>query len=312
LQLAGLPAKFSEMPDAKFTGGAGSAGQPKLDWAGRLQFSIATPSYRSSQWLRLCIASVADQAGVEYQHIVQDACSDDGTQNWLPRDTRVKAFIEKDEGMYDAINRGFDRATGDVLAYLNCDEQYLPGALQEVRDYLAAHPAVDAVVSDTVVTDREGNYVCHRHSLVPRRNQMWVRFAVLSCALFVRRHVIKELGIRFDTQWRALGDWHWVSEMVNRGVRFAVLPRVTSVFADTGENLCLTPGALDERRRTWAMAPGWVRRLQFLFIVLYRVRLAARGAFFQRPFDYSLYTLAQPNRRVWRHAAHPTSFWKNR
>jgi glycosyltransferase involved in cell wall biosynthesis len=313
LQIAGLAAKLSKMPEANLEDGAGGAvGQPSLDLAGRLRFSVITPSYRSSQWLRLCIASVADQEGVEHEHIVQDSCSDDETQDWLPQDSRVKAFIEKDRGMYDAINRGFDRATGDVLAYLNCDEQYLPGALREVRSYFAERPLVDAVISDTVVTNGEGNYICHRHSLVPRRNQMWVRFAVLSCALFVRRHVIRDLGIRFDTRWRALGDWHWVYEMVSRGVRFAVLPRVTSVFADTGENLCLTPGALEERRKTWQMAPGWIRRFQLLFIVIYRARLAARGAFVHTPCDYSLYTLSQPDQRVRRQVARPTSFWKNR
>jgi glycosyltransferase involved in cell wall biosynthesis len=277
-----------------------------------VKFSIVTPSFRNSEWLKLCITSVADQQGVELEHIVQDACSDDGTQEWLPRDSRVKAFIEPDQGMYDAINRGFERATGEILAYLNCDEQYLPGALKQVHDYFGAHPQVDAVVSDTVVTDRQGNYICHRYSLVPRRNQIWVRFPVLSCALFVRRRVIKDMGIRFDTQWRDLGDFFWVTEMVKRRVHIGVLPRLTSVFAETGQNMNLKPNALREQQVAWQMAPGWVKRLKLLFIVLYRVRLAARGALFQKPFDYSLYTFAMPNERVQCHAARPTSFWKGR
>ena len=45
-----------------------------------MKFSIITPSFRNSEWLKLCIASVADQSGVELEHIVQDSCSDDGTQ----------------------------------------------------------------------------------------------------------------------------------------------------------------------------------------------------------------------------------------
>jgi len=101
-----------------------------------MNFSIITPSFRNSRWLKLCIASVADQQDVKWEHIVQDSCSDDGTQDWLPRDPRVKAFIEKDGGMYDAVNRGYRRAAGDILAYLNCDEQYLPGALKTVSDFL--------------------------------------------------------------------------------------------------------------------------------------------------------------------------------
>ena len=83
-----------------------------------MKFSIVTLSFRNSDWLRFCIASVADQQGVEHEHIVQDFCSAVGTQDWLPLDTRVKALIEKDQGMYDAVNRGFRRATGYSSAEL--------------------------------------------------------------------------------------------------------------------------------------------------------------------------------------------------
>src|SRR5262245_29300293 len=96
-----------------------------------MEFSIITPSFRNSDWLKLCIASVADQ-DVEHEHIVQDSCSDDDTPKWLPHDTRVRAYIEKDRGMYDAVNRGLARASGEILAYINCDEQYLLGALKLV------------------------------------------------------------------------------------------------------------------------------------------------------------------------------------
>src|SRR5712664_1623019 len=110
-----------------------------------MRFSIITPSYRNSQWLKLCIASVADQEGVELERIIQDSCSDDGTQDWLVKDSRVKAYIEKDSGMYDAVNRGFRRSKGDLLAYLNCDEQYLPGALRAVAEFCDANPSVEII-----------------------------------------------------------------------------------------------------------------------------------------------------------------------
>ena len=112
-----------------------------------MKFSIVTPSFRNSRWLKLCIASVANQQGVELDHIVQDSCSDDGTQDWLPHDKRVQAIIEKDGGMYDAVNRGYRRAQGDILAHLNCDEQYLPGALKTVHDYFESHPRVEVVLA---------------------------------------------------------------------------------------------------------------------------------------------------------------------
>ena len=121
-----------------------------------MKFSVITPSFRQSDWLRLCIASVADQRGIEIEHIVQDACSDDGTQDWLPYDTRIRAFIEKDQGMYDAVNRGYDRASGDILAYLNCDEQYLPGALADLCVFFKRNPGVEVALAGTIVTDANG------------------------------------------------------------------------------------------------------------------------------------------------------------
>src|ERR1041385_2893033 len=219
-----------------------------------MKISVVTPSFRSSKWLKLCIASVADQQGVAVEHIVQDSQSDDGTLDWLPQDRRVQAYIEKDQGMYDAINRGLARATGDLVAYLNCDEQYLPGILKAVVDFFEKHPETDALVADTIVTGTKGDYVCHRYGLAPHEAEMWVRFPVLSCSFFLRNRRLKESGIKFDPQWRALGDFFWVLEMVRARFRFAVLPRFASVFADTGENLSLAPNSIREGQRKWQMA----------------------------------------------------------
>src|SRR5436190_21249113 len=102
-------------------GSVGVVGHELFDLEVTMRFSIITPSYRSAQWPRLCVAPVADQEGVELEHIVQDSCSDDGTQERLLNASRVKAFIEKDQGMYDAVNRAFRRSSGAILAYPTCD-----------------------------------------------------------------------------------------------------------------------------------------------------------------------------------------------
>jgi glycosyltransferase involved in cell wall biosynthesis len=277
-----------------------------------MNFSIITPSYKNSAWLKLCINSIADQQGVTLEHIVQDSCSDDDTKNWLPQETRVKAFIEKDSGMYDAVNRGFRRAQGDILAYLNCDEQYLPGALKRVADFFAAHPNVEAVFSDTIVTDANADYICHRPTLVPQESSMWVRFPTLTCAMFIRRSVVQDKGIYFDTKWRDLGDFFYVRDLVTKKISMALLPEMTSVFTDTGDNMNLKPNALRERAVKWEMAPDWVRALKYFFILQHRARLVLRPPVWQSPFDYSVYTLTSPTQRVTKHAAHPTTFWKGR
>ena len=277
-----------------------------------MKFSIITPSFRNSQWLKLCVASVADQQGVEVDHIVQDSCSDDGTQDWLPRDPRVTAFIEKDGGMYDAVNRGCRRATGDILAYLNCDEQYLPGALKAVRGFFEQHPQIEVALAGSIVTDGEGKYLCHRHSLVPHPWHIWFRFPVLTSSVFIRRKVIHERGLLFDPRWRDLGDFHWVLALMKNRVPMAVCNSFTSVFADTGENMNLKPNAIREKAATEAMTPRWVRALKPVWIGHHRLRRLASGHFSLKPMSYEIYTQQSPKRRVRFDVARPTAVWRNR
>jgi len=277
-----------------------------------MTFSIITPSFGNSRWLKLCIASVADQQGVEFEHIIQDACSDDGTQDWLPNDKRVKAFIEKDNGMYDAVNRGYRRATGDILAYLNCDEQYLPGALKTVRDFFEAHPQIEVVLAGSIVTDAGGNYLCHRHALVPNLRHIWFRFSALTCSIFLRRKVIHERGIFFDTRWRDLGDFHWMLALMKHRVPMVVCDEFTSVFADTGENMNLKPNAVREMAMTDSMIPNRIKMLKPLWILNHRLRRLAAGHFNLKPTSYSIYTLQNPDRRVSIDVPKPTAVWWNR
>ena len=128
--------------------------------------------------------SVADQ-GVELEHIVQDSVSDDGTMDWLPQDARVKAYIEKDRGMYDAVNRGMRKAKGEIIAYMNCDEQYLPGALKAVWEFFVKHPRVEVVFADTVVVNEDGSSTVFAKCISRgKATRGWIRFARLPAALF--------------------------------------------------------------------------------------------------------------------------------
>jgi glycosyltransferase involved in cell wall biosynthesis len=277
-----------------------------------VKFSIITPSFRNSSWLKLCIASVADQQGVELEHIVQDSCSDDGTQDWLPHDSRVKAFIEKDGGMYDAINRGYHRATGDILAYLNCDEQYLPGALKKVAEFFEANPGIEVALAGTIVVDDEGQYICHRHQMVPHPQGIWFRFPILTSSIFIRRRIISGRGIFFDTKWRDIGDFHWILALMKNKAPMKVCGSFTSAFADTGENMNLKPNGVRERLETDKMIPAWIRALKPLWILQHRLRRLAAGHFSLKPTSYEIYTLQSPGQRVKFDVSKPTAVWWNR
>jgi glycosyltransferase involved in cell wall biosynthesis len=269
-----------------------------LETSAAPQFTIATPSFRSSKWLKLCIASVADQEGVTLEHIVQDAGSDDGTLDWLPKDQRVHTFVEKDSGMYDAVNRAWRRARGEFLAYLNCDEQYLPGALKQVANYFATHQEVDILFGDVVVVGPDGEYRFHRKVLPPTLYHTWVcHLSTLTCATFIRRSFIESENLYFDSKLRDVGDGEWMVRTLKRGAKAASLGRFVSVFGDTGVNMSTKPNAIREVRELRQAAPAWVRRLRPLWILQHRLRRAVAGIYSQDPFSYHVYTLEHPERR---------------
>lgn len=271
-----------------------------------MDFSIITPSFRNSEWLKLCVASVADQQGVTLEHIVQDAGSDDGTLDWLPQDKRVRAFVEKDSGMYDAINRGLRRASGDLLAYLNCDEQYLPGALAAVKDFFAAHPEVEVVFGDVVVVDAGGQFVAYRKVVAPSLRHVQVcHLPVFTCATFFRRSLLDRHQLFFDPQWRDVGDAVWALGVLEKNVRVAVLRRYTSAFTRTGQNMNFLPNAIREKAALRAVAPLWAQALGPLWVVRHRLAKWRHGCYRQAPFQYALYTLGQSGRRTAFEVAHP-------
>jgi glycosyltransferase involved in cell wall biosynthesis len=277
---------------------------------GSPKISIVTPSFRSSRWLKLCVASVADQEA-PHEHIVQDSCSDDGTQDWLPRDPRVKAFIEKDNGMYDAVNRGFARASGQILAYINCDEQYLPGALAKVVDYFEAHPGIDIVFADTVVVNADGEYLCHRQACVPCKYHTWIssNLAILTCATFFRHSVIAKKGLLFNANLKDVGDAEWIMRLIDNNVSMGLLKEFTSVFTETGANMNLLPNAQREKQEMFASAPAWARRCRPLFVMHHRLRRLVNGHYTTKPFSYALFTAKSPLERVTMQVPRPTFRW---
>jgi glycosyltransferase involved in cell wall biosynthesis len=277
-----------------------------------MRFSIVTPSFRSGTWLRLCIPSVADQgADVLREHLVQDAGSDDGTLDWLPSDPRVRAVVEKDRGMYDAVNRGFRRAEGEFLAYLNCDEQYLPGALAAVAREFDARPEVDVLLADSLIVHPDGSYLCYRRSVTPTRlhTQLAGTLSFLTSSLFLRRRVISEHGLFFDDRYRDLGDTAWTLRLLASGLRVRTLRVFTSVFTETGENMSLKPNAIRERAELVSSVPAWARHGRSLIEAAYRLRKWRQGAYRCDPHAYAIYTRSSPAERQIFTVAHPTFRW---
>ncbi len=155
-------------------------------------------------YLKRCVSSVRDQGLSGVQHIVMDGGSTDGTVEWLSTQPGVTTMSERDGGMYDALNKGFERSNGQIFAFLNCDEQYLPGTLKFVSDYFDAHPGVDALFGNALLMRPDGTHVAYRKTIPPRWPYILAsHLYLLSCAMFFRSRVFAD-GHRFDTRYRIL------------------------------------------------------------------------------------------------------------
>lgn len=277
------------------------------------RFSIITPSFRQLGWLKQCAASIADQTGVTLEHIVQDAGSGPELEAWAATQPGLQLFVEKDRGMYDAVNRGLRRATGDIVAYLNCDEQYLPGALAEVSQFFDAHPEVDVVFGDVVVVNDKGAYICSRPVVLPKLWHTHVcTLGVFTAATFFRRSILEKHSLFFDPDWRATGDAVWVLELLRKRIRMAVLKSFVSTTTDTGENLILSPGAVAEQKRMRESAPVWAQKLAPLWVLHFRLRRLLAGVYWPRPLSYAIYSGDNISERQTFHVDKPTFVWAGR
>jgi glycosyltransferase involved in cell wall biosynthesis len=275
-------------------------------------FSIITPSYKQFDWLRLCAASIADQRDTEVEHIVQDAGTGPELEEWAAGKSSLKLYVEKDAGMYDAINRGLRRARGEILAYINCDEQYLPGALLRVSQFLNERPQIDVLFAHTVVVNESGQFIAYRKAILPGKYHTWVskNIAILTCATFFRRRVLDQHGLFFNPDLKDVSDAEWIIRMLDQRLRMAVLPIFTSTFSETNQNRNLAPNALREKMEIVASAPMWARILRREIIAYYRLRRIVAGAYWQKPFDYAIYTLHNPSARTTFRVARPTYRWR--
>lgn len=195
-----------------------------------MKLSIITPSFNQGRFLHDCIESVLSQWGVEFEHIVVDACSTDETLEVLQSYPHVKWLSEPDKGMSDGINKGFLKATGDWLMWLNCDDYLLPGALEKVAAFIANNPQADVIHGDCVYIEENKKIIRRKHDTpVDEWDLLFIGCIIPSTSAFYRRELI-DSGHLLDVEYRNCMDWEYYLRLVREGAKFTYLPEALAHF----------------------------------------------------------------------------------
>ncbi len=162
-----------------------------------IRITIVTPSFNQAEFLDETLRSIIAQRDFIHEFFAIDGGSTDGSVDIIRRHADQMDYwvSEKDAGQSDAIQKGFSRATGDFLFWLNSDDVLLPGALEKVHDALGNHPDWDALTGHHVRMDARSRIISmHR---TPGENPLAARWGihhVIQQTCFFRRSLYEQIG----------------------------------------------------------------------------------------------------------------------
>lgn len=192
------------------------------DWP---KISVVTPNYNYERYLETTIRSVLLQGYPNIEFIIQDDGSSDGSVELIKRYERHLAYWASDpnSGQPSVINRGLHRATGDILAYINSDDYYLPGAFEAVAKAFCAQPEADFIHgicryvddSQTKIGEQFGN-ITRFEQVVDLWNVWWNKRQFVQPETFWRRRIWEKTG-DFRTDLYIVFDYEYWCRMLLAG-----------------------------------------------------------------------------------------------
>jgi glycosyltransferase involved in cell wall biosynthesis len=200
--------------------------------------SVITPSFNAARFLDETIRSVLAQDYGHIEYIVMDGGSTDGSLDILRSySDRLTYFSVADDGAADAINRGFAKARGEILAWLGADDTYLPGAVSKAVAAMATNPDAAVVYGEGYWTDAWGE-VLGRYPTAPYDPKMFAHeCCVCQPACFIRREAIEAVGM-LNSMLRSSFDYDlWIR--LTKRYRFVHLPEYLATSRMHRENKTL-------------------------------------------------------------------------
>ncbi len=191
-----------------------------------LTFSIVTPSYNQGEFIERTVQSVFSQSIMPLEYFVFDGGSSDNTIEILKKYEQHFLWVsEKDNGQTHAVNKGLQKARGDIIGWLNSDDVYYPGTLACVRDFFEANPSVDIVYGRANHIDKEDRII-ESYPTEPWSFERLKSMCFLSQpAVFFRKRVIEQHGLLNEKLCYCMDYEYWMRLAIN-GASFAHIPIV--------------------------------------------------------------------------------------
>jgi len=190
--------------------------------------SIITPSFNSAKYIEDCIQSVLNQNYNNFEHIIIDGSSTDGTIEILKKYPHLKWLSEPDEGQSDALNKGFKLAKGDIIGWLNSDDVYLPNTFKKVVDILD-NTEIDGVYSNIFFGDKN-LYITRK--LITHKPIKWLSIFhcfIPSASFFFKRKIIDD-GILIDKNIFITMDKDFFARILFKGYKIRYVNDFWAIF----------------------------------------------------------------------------------
>jgi glycosyltransferase involved in cell wall biosynthesis len=193
--------------------------------------SIVTPSYMQADFLDATIDSITRQNYPQLEYIIMDGGSTDTSPQIIKQHTDSITYWEskKDNGQADAVKQGFEKSSGEIMAWLNSDDLYLPGLLQFVGEFFARNPEVDVLYGNRIIIDEHGDEV-GRWVLPGHDTEMllWNDY-IPQETMFWRRSLYEEVG-GIDDRFQFALDWDLLLRFHRAGAKMVHLPHFMACF----------------------------------------------------------------------------------
>lgn len=195
--------------------------------------TIITVVYNGEDHIAQTLLSLKVQKYKNIEHIIIDGQSSDATpaiiSKTAPFFTRV--IREPDNGLYDAMNKGIDAASGDVIAFLNSDDWYNESTIKNAAACFDSNPNLKLVYGNIKKWDSQNNPAGHVGSKELRSDLMSTPFSHPAC--FARKEVFKEIG-KFDTSFEIVADYDWMLRFKTAKLPYEYSPTIETNFRLTG------------------------------------------------------------------------------